>query len=753
MSEHLNPSRPAILAILSLAAASLAGGEQVRELGPAPISNGQYTGRISAIVCDPVDSNRYFVGGADGGVWRTSDGGVNWTPLTDGLPTTAVGALALDPADADVVYLGSGEANFANHSRYGLGLFKSTDGGLSWSQLAESTFAGRCFSKLIVSPADPQVVYAAITPAGGFPEKAAAKGHPAKDGPIGVFRSNDGGATWSQLLNGLPNEAATDLALDPANPGTGYAAIGRIFGSSSNGIYKTSDGGDSWIKLAGGLPTTSVGRISVAVAPSNPSRLYTLITNPADANGGGASVRGGWRSSDAGATWTSINVPSIQSTYGWYLSLVTVQPTNANTVVMGGLELVRSTNSGVSFSTITPPHVDMHAAAWDAAGRLLIGDDGGVHRSANLGTSWSSLNTGLGVIQFYAGLSTHPADDQVVLGGTQDNGTNLRSADSLAWVGVLGGDGGWTQIDQAAPLRSFGEYQGSGNLYRSTNGGASYNYVGTGINTSDRNAFLPPYLIDPTDSNRMLYATQRVYRSLNGGTSWSVLSGDLSDGSGAIRALAMAPSDPDVVYAATNDGNVQLSTDGGATFGLILDGHPGWPRVTREITVDPTDPSVVYLATAHFGAEQVLRSGDAGASWQSLDGDLPDLPVNVVAVDARWSPAELYAGSDAGLYRSLDDGHTWQKIAAGMPNAAIIDLRLDTGRERLIVGTQGRGAWEVSIEVQADLDGDGDVDLIDLSLLLTEFGCADGCSADLDGDGGVDLTDLSLLLIEFGRRS
>lgn len=749
------PRRVAAL-LVGLALAPLACAADWQELGPAPITNGSYTGRVSAIVCSPTDSNRYFVAGCDGGVWRTTDGGATWTPLTDYMPTTSMGALALDPTNENIVYAGTGEANYANHCRYGLGLFKSTDGGDNWVQLAEDTFGGRCFSRIVVNPQNPQVLYAAITRAGGFPEMAAAKGHPGATGPVGVFRSIDGGTTWEQLTNGLPNLDATDLAITPGNPSILYAAIGRIFGHASNGIYKTTDSGDSWTKVGGlGWPTATVGRISLAIAPTQPSRIYALVTNPATTTGGNASTLGAYRSDNGGVAWTTLPLGNIQSSYGWYLSFVSVRPSDANAVFMGGLDLSRSTNSGASWNTVTPPHVDMHAAAWDAAGRLVVGDDGGVHRTTNLGDSWIALNDGLGLVQFYAGLSTHPTDTDYLLGGTQDNGSNIRTTGTPEWTQLFGGDGGWTQLDQVTPTRLFIEYQGSGNLYRSTNGGASFNFSGSGISSSDRNCFLPPYLIDPTNSMRMLYATHRIYRSTNSGTSWTAISGDLTGGgTAAIRTLAQAPSDPNTVYAATNDGRVLRSSNGGSSFTLIASNVPGWPRVTREIFVHPDDPLTVYLAVGAFGQDQVRRSTDGGQNWTSLVGDLPDVPVNTIAVDVRGKFPVLYAGADDGLYYSINDGAVWRRYGSGLPNAAVIDLWIEPARARLIAATQGRGAWSIPIAVPADMNGDGQVNFGDINPFVLALSNPDtyaqqyptvdaDLAGDMNGDGRLDFRDIN----------
>ena len=723
-------------------AAGLVSAQDAETLGPAPLGFfGGSSGRVSALVASPTDPNVYVAAGADAGVWRTTDGGTSWSPVTDGMPTLSMGALAFDPTDESVLYAGTGEANYANHSRYGLGLYKSTDGGDSWVLLGEDVFAGRCFSRIVVDPTSPQTVYASITRAGGFPELAAAKGHPMAEGPLGVFKSVDGGASWSHLTNGLPSLSATDLAIDPSDPSILYAAIGRIFGDAANGVYKSTDAGASWSKLGGGLPVSDVGRISLAVSPDMGQRVFAMVTEAATAGGGSAQLESIFRSDNGGASWVDLGNPISQSSYGWYLSTISVRPGDPDTVVAGGLTMGRSTNGGASWSEITPPHVDCHAVAWDASGRLLVGDDGGVHRSESLGSEWESLNTNLSSVQFYAGLSTHPSDDDLVIGGAQDNGSNRRMGETTFWDTVVGGDGGWTQIDQASPNRMFAESQGTGNLVRSENGGDSFFGSANGINFGDRNCFLPPYLIDPTDSDRMLYATHRVYRSTNGGQSWSPISGDLTNVNGAIRALAMAPSDPQVVYAATNDGNVLVSLDGGSGWEVVREGHPGWPRVTRELWVEPGDALTVYLAGAVFGVEQVLRSGDGGQSWVSLDGDLPDVPVNVVVADHRSPLPVLYAGTDSGLWRSLNDGATWSRYGAGMPHAVVIDILLQPERGRLVVGTQGRGAWEVPIvSCPGDANGDGELNVLDFVAFQQLFVAGDN-GADCDGDDGLSVLD------------
>ncbi|MEQ1821761.1 MAG: hypothetical protein ABL949_04575 [Fimbriimonadaceae bacterium] len=663
------------------------------EIGPHTLGAG-FTGRISAIATLPTDGNTYYIGAADGGAWKTINGGATWQNLTDTLPTSSIGSIAV--ANRLVIYVGTGEANYALHSRYGLGIYKTTNAGATWAHLGESVFGGRCISKIVPSYRNANLVYAAVTPAGGFPQKSAAKGHPGKDGALGVFRSTDGGVTWVHLT-GLPNKPCTDLYMSQASSSVLFAAIGDPFGAPENGIYRTVDGGTTWTKLAGGLPTADVGRISISEARTNFNRIYALVTSVSDAGGGGADTLGAYRSDDFGNTWTPLAIGNIQSTYGWYLNCVGVSPVAPDSAFFGGLTLSRTVNGGASFTSVTPPHVDLHALTYDASGRLLAGCDGGVYRSSDNGATWTSLNNGIGTTQFYAGVAAHPTNVNIAIGGLQDNGTVIRPSATMNWNAVIGGDGGWAELNQVAPLNMWGQPQGPAQLRRSTNGGASFALASTGINSGEPNAFYTPVVYSPGSTTTLFCGTDRVYKSTNNGTNWTAVSADLTPtSSGAIRCLAVSPMNANNVWVATTDGVIARSTNGGVSFINSLTGIPGWIRVTREVVPSPTFATTCFLAVSQFGTSQVRRTTDNGATWTSIDGDLPDIPVNTIGIDPRPTPDVLYAGTESGLYKSVNDGVNWTKVP-GLPNTPVIDLRYRATNGSLLIATQGRGAWTLSL--------------------------------------------------------
>jgi hypothetical protein len=687
-----------------------------RPLGPAPIENVEYAGRIAAFAPDPFDPGSYVAGGASGGVWVSESGGTAWRPVGDGLPTLAIGALALDPHDPDVIYAGSGEGHNAYHSYYGLGLFRSEDGGRTWETLGEETFSGRSISKIVVAPDDPDELWVTLTPAGGSPGGyEGAKRHPDRAGPVGLFRSTDRGATWTrvgaQVAGGLPAVAANDVEIDPSDPDTVLVSLGDPYGSFSNGIYRSTDGGATFhLTLANFSNQFGFGRAEMALAPSDPGRVYALIARQRfgwlGANWGGIVPIGGitfglFRSDSGGAGWPNFFFPgSFQAQQANYDSAVAVHPEDPDTVFVGGVQMLRSRDGGFTWADVTPPHVDVHEIVFDAAGRLLAATDGGIYRSEDLGDSWVSLNRNLGTVQLYAGLAVDSRASGALLAGTQDNGTILSNGAGTSWRMVHGGDGGYTAIHPDDPDVLFVEFQFPGNLFRSDDGGLSFQQVGAGIDTTfDITAFQAPFRLDPADPDRMLYATQRVYESFDRGSTWAPISGDLTDGDPntdlyAVRSLEIAPSDGATVYAVTNNQRLLTSADGGATWTLGRTDAYGWARIQHQVAVDPLDATRAWVAIGGFGGESVLATSDRGATWRDVGSGLPDLPVNSVAVYRTSAGGRvILAGTDRGVWASADDGATWSEYGRGLPAAPVSDLVADPARNRLVAGTFGRGAW------------------------------------------------------------
>jgi len=677
-------------------------------LGPAPIDEVEWSGRIADLAVSPSAPDRYVAAAASGGVWRTESGGTSWQEVGDGLPTLVTGAVAIDPHDDQVIYVGSGEAHSAYHSLYGLGVYKSTDGGISWQVLGTDVFEGRTIARLAVSPLDSQVVWAAVGRAGGGYDKLeGAKLHPDRLGPVGLFRSDDGGVTWAPASTTLPPIPANDIDFDPVDPSRMYVTFSDVFGDLGNGIYLSTDAGQTFHRI---FFTHNFGRCELAIAPSDPNRLYLLATTSIfklyDWGGyhpaGGYTV-GVWRSDDGGFNWTYHYPGSFTGGQGDYDLAVAVDPHDPDTVFLGGVAMLRSRDGGISWSDVTPPHADVHQVRFDAADRLLAATDGGVYRSADLGDSWQVHNRHLGSIQFYPGISADPVRRGRLLGGAQDNGTLMSDDSGRDWRWIHGGDGGYTAIHPEDPEVVFVEYQGVGNLFRSDDGGISFELLDLGLDPYyDATAFQAPFALDPSDPDRILYGSRRVSESTDRGETWTTLSADLTGtdvnvDASAIRSLVIAPSNDQTVYATTNNQRLLVSVDGGVTWDLRREDVYGWPRIARQIAVDPLDDATAYVAIGRFGGDKVLATHDRGATWTSLGAGLPDLPVNCVAVDRSGGDRRIFAGTDRGVFWSADDGVTWSLFGQNLPAAPVVDLMVDTAHHRLVAATLGRGMWETPL--------------------------------------------------------
>lgn len=545
-------------------------------LGPQPIDVGSpnfvYSGRVTALAVDLTDSSIIYLGAAEGGVWKSTDGGANWAPKSDFEESVAIGSLAIDPSSCTpgpckIIYAGTGEANLSGDEYAGAGVLKSTDAGETWTLLGSGTFApiGGHIGAIAVSPSNAQIILAATLAFSGVTNS-------------GLYRSTDGGNTWAAApVSGVSSGFMTDVLFDPANGNVAYAAIHNHYSFHTGGpVFKSTDAGATWSQAdAAGtstLPTgIGVGRVAIAIAPSDSSILFALIDDEgAGPNPGG--LLGIFRSTDTGVNWTQVTNPDTPSQFCggqcWYDLDLRVSPADPATLFAGGFFAYRSTDSGntwhdASGGSGTYLHSDSHALAFSnpAAGplKLYFGNDGGVWRSDNptaaIGSySLTNLNATLAITQFYPGLSVHPSNENFGFGGTQDNGS-LSYSGGLPWTQVGGGDGGWTIIDQQMPSVVYISCQYFC-LSRSNSSGQQGTFIGlplTGV-SDGLNPFFIPYAGDPNRTGRIYAALRHVFQSNDYGDSWTEISPELD--SDAITGVAVAPGNSDVVYAVTSQRRV-----------------------------------------------------------------------------------------------------------------------------------------------------------------------------------------------------
>lgn len=649
-------------------------------LGPAPIA-GEYwsgsapgSGRVNSIAVHPKNGAVAYIAAAGGGVWRTADGGATWAPMTDGLSSLASGSVALDLAAPDTVYYGTGEQNGSADSYYGDGLFRSYDAGVTWSKIAAKTSVGSYISRVAVDSLNPSIIVVGSD--------------------IGVVRSADHGATWATVLGGAN---CTDLAIDQTAGTVMFAAMKGL------GVYKSTDSGATWTKLAGGLPTTGFARINMGLARSNGQALYVSFVA---SNG---SLLGMYRTTNGGTSFTKLTAtPNYMGTQGWYDNAVVVDPTNPAVVWAMGMfpfspgsdhGVILTLNGGASWADKnfgvdgSQPHPDQHHGAYGPDGAFWIATDGGVWKTLDRGQHWTNCNTNLSVTQFYS-VAASPSDPNFICGGTQDQGA-VAYGGTATWSQLEAGDGGPTAIEWLRPSFAYTTYVYLTYMERFNNGVFEDDI--TGPWGGDRASWCSgPLVADPNVGQTLYAGTYRVWKTSNAGVSWSAISGDLTNGFGYLRAIAVAGGLPSTIYTGSSDGRVNFTSDG-VTWTLRNNGLPA--LAITDLVLDPGDWQTVYASFDSPSTARVYVTHDAGLSWTPITGDLPaTLHGLSLAGDFRVSPARLYLGTDYGVYVSRDLGAHWVK-ADGLPSVAVFDMQLDLGTGTLVAATHGRGMWRGALDV------------------------------------------------------
>ena len=700
---------------------------QWQPIGPSPILNGitpsgmPTSGPITAIAADPTDANKIFVTSPGGGIWRTTNGGINWSPLTDNQSTLFVGAITIAPSNSNTIYAATGDPNGTFASYTGQGVLKSTDGGSTWTlQNANGKFVGKTISKIVVNPNNANVLYAAV----------AGPGVNGVAGNTGIWRSTDGGLTWINTTASISTiESYTDLEMDKGSPTTLYAAIGTSGGAAANGVYKTTDGGATWNLLGGGVPNgVTDGRIALAASPLTPGTIFASISGSGQA--GSATIGNLFRmmrSTDGGTTWTDLtaNTPNYLNGQGFFSTSLAVDPLNPLVVYAGGYSntftggVIESLDGGNSWHDISigadgnGPGTFQFNFAFDALGHLLSGDASGIFRLDNRipgppsTVAWSDLNGDLQITDFDS-VALDPNNANIAYGGATFNGT-LKFNDSAQWTTIQGSNGGVVLVDPNNPLNLFHTFsarQGAGFVQRSTDGGQSWVPISSGINITgaagdDASQFFPPMVLDPSNSQRLLLGTDRVYQTTNSGTLWAPIStpglnGWISPATAVINSIAVAQSAPNTIYATTSDGKLYVTNNGGTSWT-----NRSVPTVSDSLTglvVDPSNAQIAYVVRNgnSVGLGRVFKTLNGGANWTDITGNLPNLPTWSMAVDARVPGQPLYfIGTDAGVWSSADQGVTWTQFRNGLPNAQVLSLQLNTTLNLLAAGTNGRGMFEI----------------------------------------------------------
>jgi len=678
------------------------GIEQIEFAGPTNVG-----GRISDIEFNPNNTNIVYAGAATGGVFKSTDMGFTWFPVFDDQANLNVGDIAVDPNNSDIIYVGTGEPNGGHNNFPGGGIYKSTDAGDNWQLMGlENTVS---IGRVVVDPSNSDRVFVAAV--GSYftpnPER-------------GIYRSDDGGESWENVLFISDSTGAIDIIIDPLNPSRLIAAMwervrrpngSHLYGPSS-GLYKSLDGGDSWdyIDATPVLPNPqneNVGRIGIALCASQPDFVYAMFTN-------GSYYTGFYKSDDFGITWVDADsdneISEGTSSFSWYFGQVRVHPDNPDIVFAMDVAYMRSTNGGNTWPIIYGYgggpwdfHVDQHALAInpDNPDYIISGNDGGMNISTDGGVDFVKVAE-LPISQFYEiGLDRN--NPEHLYGGTQDNGTLRTLTGALDdWERIYGGDGFYTIVDHTNPNVIYAESQ-NGNLGKSTDGGYDFWWALNGIDDSEPNNWSTPVVMDPNDSEILYYGTNHVYRTFNGADFWMSISSDLTEGLngtrwGTLSTIGVSPVNSDIIWAGTSDSHVWVSTNNGFHWTDVSETLPY--RWVSRVIPDPIDENTAYVTfTGLKWADpepHVFRTIDAGENWEDISGNLPDAPINAFAVDPTDNNY-LFVGTDLGAYYSGDLGGNWEYLDEDLPMVSIYDMKIHATEHYIALGTHARSMYKLDL--------------------------------------------------------
>ncbi len=694
---------------------SIFSGLKFRSLGPALTS-----GRIADLAVNPTNHNQYYVAAACGGVWKTNNAGITFTPVFDGEGSYSIGCLAIDPKNTNIVWVGSGENNNQRSVAYGDGIYKSEDGGKSWKNmgLKSSEHIGR----IAIDPTNPDIVYvAAYGPLW------------TSGGERGIYKTTDGGNTWKQVLKVSDYTGFNEVIVDPRYPNIVYAAAHQrqrkvftyIGGGPESALYRSTDSGASWNKIMNGMPSGELGRIGLNYSPVNPDVLFAIV----EGNDGGV-----YRSNDRGASWEK---QGSYSTTGNYYQKIYCDPKDINKLFVTNTYLGVSRDGGKTFSNLgeKSKHVDNHVI-WidpDNTNHYLVGCDGGLYESFDAAENWL-FKPNLPVTQFYKVSTDNTLPFYHIHGGTQDNfsiggpsrTTSLNGIANSDWYFTSTGDGFETQVDQSDPNIVYAQSQYGGLVRYDKKTGEFFDIKP--IERENDQAFRwnwdAPLLISKYSNQRLYFAANVLFRTNDRGNSWNVISPDLSrnidrnklmvmdkvwsmdavakntstDVYGNITTIAENPFDENILYVGTDDGLIQITSDGGKNWTKV-DNIPGAPErsYVHQIITSLHDKNTAYAVFNHhrYGDfhPYVFKTTDLGKTWKAIQSNLPERGSIYTIAEDHVNGNLLFVGSEFGVYFTLDGGAKWIPLKSGLPTIAIRDIEIQRRENDLVLATFGRGFY------------------------------------------------------------
>jgi hypothetical protein len=734
-------------------------------IGPAPIPNGQtspstaVSGRTISIAVHPTNPNIVYVGTANGGVYRTTDGGTTWKSIFDSAQSLAVGAIAIAPSQPSTIFVGTGEPNFSCDSYFGVGVYRITNadttpvlaGPFNQDGTALDVMSGRSIGRIVVHPTDANTIFVSTTTGIGGIGCDLAVGQPSNRG---LFRATNALAatpTFTKLTVGTENggnRSVVDIVMEPGNPNNLVCSVLGFNTAGSGGVYRTTNALDPTPTFTRTLTVGTAGatfRTELAINKVGMvTTVYAAIGEPSAITACNNASQSGTlkKSTDGGATWSA----ALSGGNGFcggqcsYNISLAVDPNNANNIILGGNTnstcsklSARSTDGGATFaSSSSGVHADNHVAAFAPSDSTIayMGTDGGIYKSTNSGAAWTSIsNTGFNATQFQS-LALHPTDREFMIGGTQDNGTEFKRADGT-WTRADFGDGGFALIDQSATdttnVTMYHTYFNQTNnliafsrvntsacategqwALRGAFGGVdptpvcdgSVGDILNGIGLTDAVEFYAPMALGPGTPNTLYFGTDRLYRSINKGDLMTAVSQGPIEAGVTISAIGISPQSDNVRIVGLSNGHVYRTTTGVSPLNNVTGSIPG--NYVARAVIDPTNSNTAYVTLAGFGlgaGQHIWKTtnlSNAAPTWTASGGTMPDVPVNAFVVDPAI-PANLYAGTDIGVYRSTDSGATWTPYSNGLPRVPVFDIAIQNPNRVLRIATHGRGIWEISL--------------------------------------------------------